>query len=215
MRKTLIATITAATIGVAAIAPATASAEAPTLADILLSDSGSDNADGFDRRSWDYDIVTQAILATDENGELLFPDLVAGATDPNADLTAFLPTDGAFRRLVREISGQWIRSEADVFAAVVGLGVETVGNVLAYHVVPARISYRDALASDGASVPTLLPGATIEVDVKRFFFFKYVQLVDADTNDRDPIVIRPNIGGEASNGFAHGIDRVLRPIDLP
>ena len=37
---------------------------------------------------------------------------------------------------------------------------------------------------------------------------------DAGLN-RNPIVIRPNIGGEASNGFAHGIDRVLRPIDLP
>ena len=225
-RKTLIASMAVA-IGAVAIAPTGASADdddssddgastAPvTLADVLLSDSAKDNADGFDRRSRDYDIVTQAILATDADGNLLFPDLVAGATNPDAELTAFLPNDAAFRRLVYEISGQWIRSEAEVFAAVVGLGVETVGNVLAYHVVPAKISYRDALASNGATIPTLLDGATLDVKVKRFFWFRYVQLVDADTNDRDARVVRPNIGGEAANGFAHGINRVMRPIDLP
>jgi uncharacterized surface protein with fasciclin (FAS1) repeats len=208
MRKSLIASV-AATVGLVALAPASVSADdsAPTLADVLLSDSAKDDADGFDRRWWDYDIVTQAVL--------LFPDLVDAASNPDAELTAFLPNDQAFRRLVKDITGQWIRSEADVFAAVASLGVDTVKDVLLYHLVPAEISYRDALRSDGATIPTLLDGATIDVEVKRFFWFKYVKLVDADTDDRDPRVVRPNLGGKAANGYAHGIDRVLRPVDLP
>ena len=42
-----------------------------------------------------------------------------------------------------------------------------------------------------------------------------IRLIDADTNDRNPRVIRGDVGGEASNGYAHAIDRVLRPVDLP
>ena len=210
MRKKFIAALTVVA-SMAFMAPAaaqeTAVDEMPTLAEILLSDSAKDDENGFDARSWDYDIVTQAVL--------LFPDLVEAASDPGAELTAFLPRDGAFRRLVYEISGQWVRAEADVFAAVAGLGVDTVKNVLLYHLVQAKISYKDAKAANGAVLPTLLEDATITVKVKNFWFWKFVKLVDNDTNDRNPIVVRPNLGGEASNGYAHGINRVLRPIDLP
>ena len=177
-----------------------------TLAQILLSDSAKDDAEGFDRRQWDYDIVTQAVL--------LFPDLAAAASDPDAELTVFLPNDASFKRLVREITGSWPKTEAEAFAAVVSLGTDTVLAVLQYHIVPNAISYRDAKASDGAVLATLLDGSSLTVDV-RGRWWKYVELVDADGDDRDPIVVDPNVGGRASNGFAHGIDRVLRPIDLP
>ncbi len=210
MRK-LIATGAIAIAGFASIAPGTASADHhpnpdQTLADILLADSGKDHPDGFDRRSWDYDIVTQAVL--------LFPDLVEAASNPDADLTVFLPNDRAFRELVQEITGERIRAEADVFAAVAGLGTETVKNVLLYHIVPVGISIRDARQSDGAILDTLLEGSTIEVDVSGRRL-KNVTLIDADTDDHDPRVVQGNVGGAAINGFAHGIDRVLRPIDLP
>jgi uncharacterized surface protein with fasciclin (FAS1) repeats len=191
----------------AALADDTDSAPMPTLADVLLADSATDNEDGFDRSSWDYDIVTQAVL--------LFHDLVDAASNPDAELTAFLPRDSAFRRLVYDITGDWIRSEAKVFEAVASLGVDTVKDVLLYHLVPAKISYADALQAKGAQLPTLLEDATIKVKVKSFLWWKWVKLVDADRDDRNPRVSQPNIGGEASNGFAHGINRVLRPIDLP
>ena len=45
----------------------TVEAWSPTLAQILLADRVLDDADGFDRFSLDFDIVTQAVLA--------FPDL--------------------------------------------------------------------------------------------------------------------------------------------
>lgn len=209
MRKLLVGA--AAALGVVAIAPTTASATGgssdQTLADILLADSARDDADGFDRRWWDFDIVTQAVL--------LFPDLVEGASNPDAELTAFLPNDQAFRRLVKEITGEWVRAEADVFAAVASLGVDTVEDVLQYHIVPVSISYRDARKADGATLPTLLEGATLDVDVVGKRWWQRVRIVDADTDDRNPTVVWPNVGGKASNGYAHGINRVLRPIDLP
>lgn len=214
MRKKLAAAALVASFGVAAAAPSSASAwqwwnEEPsgiTLAEVLLSDSAHDDADGFDYNWWDYDIVTQAVL--------LFPDLTEAALNPDAELTTFLPQDRAFRKLVKEITGERLHTEADVFAAVASLGVDTVKAVLQYHIVPAKISYDDAFAADGATVPTLLEGATLEVDVRGRWHHKLF-IKDADTDDRDPKVVDPNIGGENLNGFAHGINRVLRPIDLP
>lgn len=211
MRKSFLVGLAAA-LGAVAVAPATASASgsasgpAPTLAEILLSDAAKDNADGFDRRWHDYDIVTQAVL--------LFPDLVAAASDPNASLTAFLPNDQAFRKLVKDITGKNPRTEADTFAAVASLGTDTVKAVLVYHLVGAKIPFSAAVQSDGAFLDTL-GGGQIEVDVKGKKWWAKVILIDLDTNDRNPRVIAPDLGGEASNGFAHGIDRVLRPIDLP
>lgn len=206
MRK-IIAAGVAAALGLVSLAPvaADASTTPPTLADILLSDSATDGPDGFDRRNNDYDIVTQAVL--------LFPDLVDAASNPDAELTVFLPTDGAFRRLVKDLTGTWHNSEADVFGAVAGLGTETVKNVLLYHIVPASIPYSAALQADGVELDTLLPEGSITVEVMRGW--PRISLTDADTDDRDPRVTRPNVGGAAANGYAHGIDRVLRPILLP
>lgn len=215
MRKLLTATAAVA-VGLISLSPGVASAhgraQAPgpsdlTLADVLLADSAGDDAEGFDHDWHDYDIVTQAVL--------LFPDLVAAASNPDADLTVFLPTDRAFRKLVKDVTGAPPKTEAETFAAVASLGVDTVESVLLYHIVPARISYRDALASNGATIPTLLDGSTLGVTARGTAWFGTVRLVDADTDDRDARVRQPNIGGELANGYGHGIDRVLRPIDLP
>ena len=207
MRKTLLVGLAAA-LGVVAGAPAVASADghAPTLADILLSDSAKDNANGFDKRWYDYDIVTNAVLA--------FPDLVAAASDPDASLTVFLPKDYAFFRLAKQL-GAPAGNEEETFAWLVdNVGLETIGVVLQYHIVPGlKIPAAAALQSDGVHLPTLLgEDATFEVDVRKG---NRIKLIDADTNDRDPYVIKTDIGGEASNGYAHGIGRVLRPVDLP
>jgi uncharacterized surface protein with fasciclin (FAS1) repeats len=191
-------------LGLTATIASSASAAHPpsaTLAQVLLSDKG-DDANGFDRNNHDYDIVTQAVLA--------FPDLTAAASDPAASLTVFLPTDLAFKRLVSDLTGKWPASEKATFDAVVGLGLDTVKTVLTYHIVPAKISYRDALKSNGAKLTSLQGGdITVKVSHRRS-----VTLIDLDPNARNPVVVQANVGGEALNGFAHGIDRVLRPVDL-
>jgi uncharacterized surface protein with fasciclin (FAS1) repeats len=209
MRKSLLVGLAVA-MGLVTVAPAAASASAteskPTLADILLSDSAKDGPNGFDHRWYDYDIVTQAVLA--------FPGLTAAASDPDAELTVFLPKDYAFFRLAKQLGAPPL-DEAGTFTWLVdNVGLPTIESVLKYHIVPgAKISYSAALQADGAKLGTLLdPDATIEVDVRKG---DRIKLRDLDTNDRDAYVIRKDIGGEASNGFAHGIGRVLRPIDLP
>ena len=204
-RRAMVGVAVVGTTTLGAGSSAAADESPPTLAAVLLADSPKDDAAGFDRRWFDYDIVTQAVL--------LFPDLVAAASDPTAQLTVFLPNDLAFRRLVADLTGSWPRAEAAAFAAVAALGVDTVRTVLTYHIVAGPpISYRDALRSDGATLSTL-QGGTLTVDVGRFFL-AYVQLVDNDPSASDPIVIQPQVGGRLANGYAHGIDSVLRPLDL-
>jgi uncharacterized surface protein with fasciclin (FAS1) repeats len=189
-----------AAVAVPAVAPASA-ATRPTLAQILLSDSKKDAANGFDANPNDFDIVTQAVLA--------FPDLVTAASSPG-NLTVFLPTDYAFRRLLKDLTGTTIRKESDIFNAVVGLGLPTVEAVLKYHILGTRVDYATALKADGASLTTL-GGGTITVDVTGRVF-KRVVLQDMDPDLRDPKVVVANI--RASNGIAHAIDRVLLPVNL-
>jgi uncharacterized surface protein with fasciclin (FAS1) repeats len=201
MRHKIVCAIVAAAVTTAAAPPlAHADDHDDTLADVLLSDGNR-----FDLNPFDYDLVTEAVL--------LFPDLVAAASNPDAELTVFLPNDWAFRVLVYDLTGRFPLRESAVFAAVAALGADTIATVLQYHIVAGPpISFRTALRSDGASLTTL-QGGTLEVDVQRRWW-KRVSLIDADPDARDAHVVHPEIGGNLSNGFAHGVDRVLRPIDL-
>lgn len=177
-----------------------------TIAGQLLSDSEGDNAAGFDDNWYDFDIVTQAVV--------LYPDLVEAASDPKASLTAFLPNDRAFQVLVLDLTGKWVSNEQGVFDAVASLGLPTVKTVLTYHLIPAKIAASDALAADGAELPTLQGGKiTVDVTEPRL---SQIQLGDLDPNDDDPHVVysKYNYGGSLTNGYIHGISLVLRPADL-
>jgi uncharacterized surface protein with fasciclin (FAS1) repeats len=189
------------------LAPAsgsTAGAAGGTIADVLLADKAKDDANGFDTSWRDYDIVTQAVLA--------FPDLVAAASDPNASLTVLAPTDRAFQRLVKDLTGKKPKTEKEAFDAVVSLGLPTVKAVLTYHIVGQKLDPKAVLSSDNVAVPTLNGGTfTVDVISKRFAF---VQFVDGDPNARNAFLSAINVGGVLSNGYIHGVDRVLRPIDL-
>src|SRR3954454_3483860 len=170
-----LAILAATSVAAPAVASAAPAHQAkPTLAQILLSDSKHDGRDGFDRNPNDLDIVTQALL--------LFPDLVNAASDPKSNLTVFLPTDYAFRALVKSLTGKVVFKEADVFAAVAGLGANTVKAVLTYHIVPGRIDYATAVKSNGAQLKTV-NGATITVHVSGSRF-NWVTLRDKDPDLR-------------------------------
>ena len=166
-----------------------------------------DNAAGFDDNWYDFDVVTQAVLN--------FDDLVAAASDDKAELTAFLPNDRAFQVLVHDLTGQWLTSEEEIYAAVAGLGLPTVKTVLTYHLVGAEIPAAAALEADGAELDTL-QGGKIGVNVVNKTFAQ-IRLVDADTSDDDPGIVysKFNYGGKLANGYIHGISLVLRPLDLP
>lgn len=165
----------------------------------------------FDRNRHDYDILTEAVVAV----LAAKPDSAVGVlTQGDVALTTFAPTDQAFRALVHDLTGESVQKEADVFAAVAGLGIDTVETVLLYHVVPgATITKKDALKADHVALTTALTvsGAptTVTVDVRG----GKVVLKDNDRDDRDPRVVAFNING-GNVQIAHGINRVLRPIDL-
>jgi len=162
---------------------------------------------GFDRNWSDYDIVDNAVRAVLTAKPTSPVKVLADGTTP---LTAFLPTDYAFRRLATDLTGRHYASERAVFEAVASLGIDTVEAVLLYHVVPgATIDYRTALRSDDTRLTTA-SGGTITVAVRSGSLLK---LVDADPDDANPSVVRPNIN-KGNQQIAHGISQVLRPVNL-
>lgn len=199
----------------ALVAPTAAGAAAGPSATGTTSLASVLTADGnqFDRDWYDYDIVTEAVLAViaaDTDGNSPVRLLADGSTA----LTAFIPNDRAFQVLVKDLTGQWVRSEQDVFAAVAGLGLDTVEDVLLYHVVPgATITSRDAVRSNGAQLTTAL-GPTIGVKVLGRWL-PLIVLRDQDPDDVDPVVNPFALDINRGNAqIAHGITFVLRPADL-
>jgi len=211
--------VTAAVAGAVALAPAASASTShhhpaksaalgtSSLAAVLLADKS-----GFDHNGADYDVLTAAVLAVLKAKPA---SKVSVLTDGSVALTAFLPNDRAFGKLVKDLTGKAPASEKATFDAVAGLGIPTVETVLLYHVVPgATITAKAALGSDGAKLTTA-QGGTVTVDVDTCSHHApRVTLADADTNSRDPKVIAFDIN-KGNKQIAHGIDRVLRPIDLP
>lgn len=203
--------VLAAATTLATVAPASAHRRhdpAPTgtasLAMLLAADGS-----GFDRNPRDYDILDNAVTAV-LTAKPSSP--VAVLADGSTALTAFLPTDQAFRRLAYDLTGHRYRSESKVFGVLATeLGIDTIESVLLYHVVPgATLTYRQARAANGTVLTTALTGSTLTVKVYRCSF---VSLVDADPDARNALVVAPNLN-TGNLQLGHGVDRVLRPVDL-
>lgn len=206
LKRSLLALPLAGLIGLSACTVPEPAPNDTTIAGVLVSDTSGDDRDGFDDNWYDFDVVTQLVLK--------FDDLVAAASNEEAELTVFAPNDRAFQVLVHDLTGKWIKSEQDVFDAVDGLGDTTVKTVLTYHIVPAKIAAADALAADGAELDTL-QGGKIGVKVVSPALAQ-IRLVDLDPTDTDPGIVfsKFNVGGKLNNGYIHGLSLVLRPADL-
>ena len=188
--------------------PASATGKTAKGTDSLASVLAADGS-GFDRNWNDFDIVDNAVTAV--LGAK--PDsAVAVLADGSVALTAFLPTDRAFRKLAKDLTGKTYKTEAQVFGALAStLGIDTIENVLLYHVVPgATVTYRQALKSNGAVLNTALPGASVKVKVVWYYL---VSLKDNDPDASNPYVVKANLN-KGNLQIAHGINRVLRPVDL-
>jgi uncharacterized surface protein with fasciclin (FAS1) repeats len=206
----LVAASVLTSVPLLAVPAASASAGEPaghrSLAKVLAGDGHH-----FDSRWGDFDIVDKAVRTVlAEKPKSPVATLAKGRTA----VTAFLPTDRAFRHLVKDLTGDRKHTERGVFRALAGAAdVDTLESVLLYHVVPgATVTYRQALRSDGAELQTALDGGTIEVNVTERH---RVRLRDADRNDENARVVRSlrNIN-KGNKQIAHGIHRVLRPADL-
>jgi uncharacterized surface protein with fasciclin (FAS1) repeats len=166
-------------------------------------------ADGqkFDKKGGDFDIVEAAVYAV-AAAKPKSPVLILA--DGTKRVTAFAPTDRAFRQLVKDLTGTSYASETKVFSTLAGLiDTDTLETILLYHVVPgATIDAAAAAKADGAKLTTAA-GVRLKVKVKN----GHVMLVDKDPDAANATVVVPDIN-KGNKQIAHGIDAVLRPIDL-
>ncbi len=103
--------------------------------------------------------------------------------------TVFAPTDEAFAKLPAGTVEELLKPE----------NLETLKNILLFHVVPAKVMAADAVALDGQSAETALADNSLDISVKdgNVFLNDNVQVIITDI--------------ETSNGVIHVIDAVLLP----
>ena len=209
MKKRFLASAVAmAAVGTSVAAvptPAVAASGERSLATVLAADGNR-----FDHRWHDYDILDRAVTTVLAAKPGSAVGILADGSKP---LTAFLPTDRAFRRLVTDLTDKRPHTERGTFRKLVRVaGVDTIEKVLLYHVVPgATITYAQARKSDGAALKTAA-GPVVKVDVRRK---GRIVLRDRDFNDRNARVKRSAKNLNRGNKqIAHGITRVLRPQNL-
>jgi hypothetical protein len=202
-------TLGLATTAAIAAAPAATAADPGTrsLAAVLTSDGNT-----FDGNWYDYDIVTEAVLAV-LGAKPKSP--VGLLTDGTVPLTAFIPNDRAFQVLAYDLTKKWPTTEEKTFTALVdAVGVDAIEQVLLYHVVPgATITKSAAVNANGAELTTA-QGGTIKVRVYNRYV-PIVELRDKDTNDVNPFLNPRALNiNKGNKQVAHGIVFVLRPLDL-
>lgn len=200
-----------AALGAAAVLGATALAAAPaanaadgetSIASVLKVGQAK-----FDRDFTDFDIVTkaaEAVLAAKPDSA------VKVLADGSVALTVFAPTDQAFINLASALSGTKVKTEAGAFKAVAGLGIDTVEQVLLYHVVPgATILSQDALKANGAKLKTA-EGKNLGVRVTSA---PAIILIDRAPKLANPRVILDAVDiNKGNKQVAHGINGVLLPF---
>lgn len=167
-------------------------------------------ADGtkFDHSWGDFDITEAAVLAVLKAK----PDSPVGLlTKGGQRATAFIPTDAAFRHLVHDLTGERPKTEKATFEAVAGIGIDTVETVLLYHVVAGRTLVSEKVVASAGTPIRTAAGTTFRVEIRK----GDVVIVDKDFDDVNaraiPALLDLNRGNKQ---VAHGINRVLRPLDL-
>ena len=174
-----------------------------SLTSVLLQDQS-----GLDSDWSDHDIFLSAlsnVLKEKPNSELKV------LADGSVKLTAFLPTDRAFRKLAFDLTGVRPRNDKAAMRVIESLDLETIEKVLLYHVILGDpIGSSDALKANGVTLTTL-SGETFSVRVtKRPNIF----LRDLDKNLRNPKVLLKRVDINSGNRqIAHVINRVLIPVE--
>ena len=195
---------------VTATAPAASAKAAPgenPLAAVLTSDG-----DQVAKNAQDFDSLTEAALAVVAAKP---GSPVALVADGTKRATVFAPTDQAFRLLLKDLTGETVRSEKKIFDSLVALaGVDTIETVLLYHVIPGKtLTSGKVLKADGAKLMTAA-GKTVRIDVRMKPSLR-ITIKDKDKDDRDARAVLTALDiNKGNKQVAHGIDRVLRPINL-
>jgi hypothetical protein len=184
--------------------PSRVEAQAASLADLLIAASGGGE---LDDKSRDYDMILQTVIALEDLGgdaDLGGATLLDVLSDPNAQVTVFVPRDRAMRRLARDLGWDGNGDDGGALAAIVGtFELETIRNVVKYHVVGTPLTLIEVLRTQ--RFDTALPGAS--------FTRSAFSLRDNDPDLANPRLSLP-LELEGGQSIAHTINRVLIPVDL-
>lgn len=157
----------------------------------------------FDHNGRDFDILTaaaQGVLAAKPGSA------VGVLADGSVKLTAFAPTDAAFKRTGKALGIKAKNEKKRAGKFVNRLGVDGLESVLLYHVVVGqKINAKTAAKADGAVLKTAL-GQSIKVNVTH----GGIRIKDKARDVKNPKVIITDIN-KGNKQIAHGINRVLLP----
>ena len=159
----------------------------------------------FDSDLSDYDIFKNLLLDVLASK----PKSAAWAlADGNVALTAFIPTDRAFRKLVKSLTGKYLAKEVNIYNTLLSLGTTKLEQVLLYHVViGAPLASGEVLTKNGEFLTTV-QGATIRVALVD----TVLRIRDKDTKRENPEVILTRVDQNLGNRqMFHPINGVLLP----
>jgi hypothetical protein len=159
----------------------------------------------FDNDFNDFDVFTDLWMRV--WGELPESPIQA-ISQGNTALTAFVPTDRAFQRVVKFLTGKTYKSEARIANAVMSLGAKTVEKVILYHVVVGDpILSPAALQANGANL-NAASGETIGVRVSG----TNIRLVDKSKKHTNALVLLRAVDiNKGNKQVAHAISQVMLP----
>lgn len=174
---------------------------ARSLAQVLAADGH-----GFDKNPRDFDIIDRfvtRILAAK-------PDSRLGVlTKGGQRLTAFVPTDGAFRRTAAQILEQRFTSERQVFRALWSAGgVRTSERILLHHLVlDHTLTFQELRHAAPVNLRTMQGGRLhVRLDDKR------LMVIDDNPESPNAHVIRALRDiNKGNRQIAHGINWLLSP----
>lgn len=177
------------------------------LAAVLEADANKDGTPSFDQNGKDFDILfgaVQAVLTEDSESA------VSVLADPEVRLTAFIPTDRAFKRTA-EALGVTASTEKRLLNKIARtFGIAGVEEILLYHVVPGQklTSPKVVAAGDGTRL-TMANGQTTVLKIRDD---GTIRLRDKVTAVPNPKVIAVDINrSKVNNQVAHVINGVLLP----
>jgi len=170
------------------------------------------DGDQFDTKWNDFDVATEitAKVLSAKPGSAL-----KAVTNGNVALTAFVPTDRAFRKFVRDLTGVRVATEQATFDALVNHAtVDQLEKLMLSQIVPnATLRVKKLRAMNGAVLSTM-SGSRIRIKAFTGRFHRVV-IADQDRNDQNAWILpfKRNLN-RGNLQLAQGVDRVIRPVDL-
>ncbi len=199
-KSKIVAGVAASSIALASFSAAPAYAEGTVSLASVLNISNQ----AYDSNWADFDILTAAINAVLAAKPASAVGVLADGTE---ELTAFIPTDRAFRKLVRSLGGGTLNKEANVFAAVADLGIDAVEQVLLYHVVLGAPVTRAQIVE----LPNFTQLTTAEGSKITLYAATSLVLRDLSALPNPRVIINRADVNKGNNQIAHPINRVLLP----